>query len=101
MFTNSDTKDLMQSLTNINQKIWVNLEPCQISRIKHFTKEICCFYLVIISKKPSILDIWQGPEYAYVQNYLFINLTFVQTNYRITLVNKYVFQKVHVVIHKV
>ena len=42
-------------------------EPCQTSKIEHFVKIVNDFQPLSIFAKRSILDIWEGCEYAYVK----------------------------------
>ena len=42
-------------------------EPCQTSKIEHFVKIVNDFQPLSIFVKRSILDIWEGCEYAYVK----------------------------------
>ena len=39
-------------------------EPCQKSKMEFFAKIINGFYPLIILAECSVLDVWQGPEYA-------------------------------------
>ena len=40
-------------------------EPCQTSKMERFTKIVNCLKSLTIFVKRSILDVWQGSEYAY------------------------------------
>ena len=55
----------MPNLTDINEKFQANL--------KSLFLEVNSCYLLTIFKNHSILDTWEGSEYAYVQNYKLSN----------------------------
>ena len=46
--------------------------PCQTPKMKRFVKTVNTFWPLAIATKHSILDIWQGSEYALTRlNFLF------------------------------
>ena len=47
----------------IDESEW-HLEPCQTSKTEHFATRVNGWKLLTIFAKSSILDVWQGSEYA-------------------------------------
>ena len=50
---------------NLYRRTEAYLEPCQTSKMERFAKMLTIFL------KSSILDVWQGSEYASMDKYLF------------------------------